>query len=300
MAPAAARAVGPSSVRTLLAGAIDYAGLFPPATLKMDEAVRNYGAYLAGTDAWALGRFVVPIGRLTELRESLAAVDRQPSQPWRLSVLAGAGGSAEWSNAEWPPPAVAVADAVELRARTPEQIAGEASRAPRGVDVVYEIPIESDPLPLLAAIARVRGVAKVRTGGVTADAFPTARDLARLIVACVRTNVPFKATAGLHHPLRAVQALTYAPDSAHAEMFGFLNVLLAAAFAREGLDEAVAAALLIEPEIAAFSFTGHGVAWRDRSVDAASLARTRATLALSIGSCSFREPLEALGALGLL
>ena len=79
-----------TALHTLLAGSIDYAGLFPPAALDMAAAVRNYAAYRATPDAWALGRFVVPAARLAELEGEVESVaPRAPAEPWRLSVLLG-------------------------------------------------------------------------------------------------------------------------------------------------------------------------------------------------------------------
>src|SRR5918992_5439299 len=97
MAGLAGRAARMSPVRALIAGAIDYAGLFPPAALSMEDAVRNYATYRESEDAWALGRFVVPAARLTEFREQAdAALDRAGNSLWRLSVLAGAAGADDW------------------------------------------------------------------------------------------------------------------------------------------------------------------------------------------------------------
>jgi hypothetical protein len=83
-------------------------------------------------------------------------------------------------------------------------------------------------------------------------------------------------------------------------MFGFINVLLAAAFARSGADEGDIANLLEVRDANSIDFRGDGVQWRGREVGAADLGEARATLALSFGSCSFREPMDELGALGLL
>ena len=44
-----------ASLRALLTGVVDYAGLFPPARLPLDEAIRNYARYRQGSDAWMLG-----------------------------------------------------------------------------------------------------------------------------------------------------------------------------------------------------------------------------------------------------
>jgi len=53
----------------------------------------------------------------------------------------------------------------------------------------------------------VRTPAKIRTGGETADKFPAAESAVEFIRLCGAANVAFKATAGLHHPLRSVHSL---------------------------------------------------------------------------------------------
>jgi hypothetical protein len=294
------RAVSSPAIRTLLAGAIDYAGLFPPAALSMDEAVRNYASYRGGPNAWALGRFVVPVARLGEFDACADSLLPPAGSPWRLAAIAGAGGADDWHMVESFPARGAVPDALELRARTPDDVRAAAARLPTDLDVFYEIPIDSDPGPLVAAIARAGGRAKVRTGGVAAEAFPCAADLARFIVACARAAVPFKATAGLHHALRATYRLTYDPDSPRAEMFGFLNVLLAAAFAHAGLGTQDVAQMLAERSAAAFRLGTDAVEWGARRLSMEVVAEARGTLALSFGSCSFTEPIDELEALGLL
>jgi hypothetical protein len=55
-----------TALTSLLDGLVDYAGLFPPAALPMDEAVRNYGAYRDGDSRAMLARFVLPVARLGE------------------------------------------------------------------------------------------------------------------------------------------------------------------------------------------------------------------------------------------
>src|SRR5205809_4623216 len=57
-----------ASLRALLSGLIDYAGLFPPAGLPLDQAIRNYARYRHESDAWMLGRFVIPANRLAEVQ----------------------------------------------------------------------------------------------------------------------------------------------------------------------------------------------------------------------------------------
>jgi len=198
------------AIRTLLAGLIDYAGLFPPASLEMAEAQRKYASYAAGPHAWALGRFVVPSARLDEVDPS-----------WRCSVI---GMPAR------------VVDSCEIKV-------AQASDVPAvmpGVIAYYEMPITEDPAPL----AGTAGRAKVRTGGLTPDAFPPAAALAGFIARCAAAKVPFKATAGLHHPLRSVQRCSYDTGSPSALMHGFVNVFLAAAGLWHGGGEAKAIATL--------------------------------------------------------
>ena len=142
--------------------------------------------------------------------------------------------------------------------------------------------------------------AKIRSGGITADAFPAIANVAEFIRACREKGIAFKATAGLHHPLRCVKPLTYEPNAATGTMHGFVNVFLAAALVQGGMNAADGAQLLEERDPKAFVFNDQGAAWRDRRAGLAALATTRSTFALSFGSCSFEEPIGELKELGLL
>jgi hypothetical protein len=266
----------------------------------MRDAVRNYAMYATGADAWALGRIVVPILRLAEFNEYARPFLDTTSIGWRVAALAGPAGADEWPHVERHVTRNATVDSVELRAPTVDDVVRAAAKLPGHVDVFYEIPIAGDPAKLIAAIAGVGGKAKVRTGGVTEDAFPPADDLARFIVACARAGVPFKATAGLHHPIRATYRLTYAADSPSGEMFGFLNVLLAAAFAASELPVADVSELLAEREPGSFRLEADAVSWRGHRVTSEQVAAVRRTAVLSFGSCSFTEPVTELQQLGLL
>ena len=287
-----------TALRTLLAGSIDYAGLFPPAGLDMAPAVRAYAEYRAGPDAWALGRFVVPAARLPELeREVEALAPRAPAEPWPLSVLLGADPAAELEHLgelncrHAAPGATALSgDVVEARAGTVEAIPRLLSAVPRWATAYVEVPLDPDPAPLVAAIARAGGRAKARTGGITADAFPEPAALLRFLRAVTAMDVPFKVTAGLHHLLRAEYRLTYAPGSPRGTMYGFLNLFLTAAFLRAGLPDADALHLLEERSASAFRFTPDTIEWRGRRVDLDTIAATLAQGIGGFGSCSFTEP----------
>lgn len=296
--------------RVLLEGLIDYAGLFPPAELSMAEAVRNYAAYRRDAHSWMLGRFIVPTARLDEFEQ--AAEEYRSSDNtegyWQLSALGSAKFEADLSRINSfnhrrtvgeITPAVMI-DTIEIKAASIAEIEKALRVMHPPLTCYIEIPIANDPTELIKAIADVGALAKVRTGGVTADGFPSAYELARFIAACASEDVGFKATAGLHHPLRAVNRLTYHADSATTLMHGFLNVFLAAAFAQNGMSVEQLAALLEETSPTAFHFTEDSVFWREQMLVKAHLRNTRRLFATAFGSCSFAEPIEDLQKIGLL
>jgi hypothetical protein len=112
--------------------------------------------------------------------------------------------------------------------------------------------------------------------------------------------VAFKATAGLHHPLRSVHRFTYQPESASGIMHGFVNLFLAAAFLRTGMENEIATQLLEEQSAEAVHFDLDGAAWRQHRLSHQELAAARQDFAISFGSCSFMEPIDDLRSLHLL
>ena len=297
------------SLHALMTGLIDYAGLFPPAQLAMTPAVRNYADYRQDTDAWALGRFIVPSSRLDEFEGAAAAHLPQDTaqEPWPVSMLGvlEPGHDAELIFAFNERHAVAsagraVIDALEIKATDTETITRLVRSAPDHVRVFVEIPVTEDPAPLLAAIHDAGASAKIRTGGVTEDAFPSPDDVARFIHTAAELGVPFKATAGLHHPLQGEYRLTYEPGSPIAPMFGFLNIFMAAALARQGAEAKVLREVLEDGEITGFRFGRAGATWSDRRVETEEIAAMRTEFAVSFGSCSFTEPMDDLRSLDIL
>ena len=268
----------------------------------MRPAAEEYARVRASDDAWILARFIVPISRLEEFEK--AAVDllpRQGENPWPLSALSGADPREDRRaiDAFHARCSGAVVEAIETRASTPEEVALKAE-AFAGLETYLEIPHQDDPAALMAAVVRAGARAKIRTGGITEDALPPAAEVARFIAAAARAGAVFKATAGLHHPLRGEYRLTYEPGSPLGTMHGYVNLFLAAAFARGGADEQALVALLEERDPQAFQFNNHGIRWRDHSLDSAALTAARESFATSYGSCSFREPVEEIRQLGML
>jgi hypothetical protein len=291
--------------RILLGEVVDYAGLFPPASLDMAAAVAEYARYRDDPASWMLGRFVLPLNRLVEWEKAAAPALATigDDDPWRLSVLGDAHQSAPVSrrirdfNSRFL--GRAYIDSAELKASGPDEVAYAGTLGEDGVAAYVEVPIAQDPLPWIEALVRAGARAKVRTGGVTSDAFPSAKQLARFIKRCVERRVAFKATAGLHHPLRAEYRLTYDDGAERATMFGFLNVFLAAALARAGGSEADLVPMLEERDPASVHLGEDVVEWRGKVIDAETLRLTRSRVAVSFGSCSFREPVDELAALRL-
>jgi hypothetical protein len=152
-------------------------------------------------------------------------------------------------------------------------------KQPRPIEVAgevtyVEIPPGDDPTPVAAMGAR----AKIRMGGASVPSCPEVANF-------LRAKVPFKATAGLHHPIRNPPA------------HGFVNLFLAAALAWRGEDPLPT---LEEQSSAAFRFADDAVAWHDHQLPAVELRAVREHFAISFGSCSFEEPIADLKAIGWL
>lgn len=298
------------TLRFLLGNLIDYAGLFPPAELPMAEAVRNYAAYRQSEHSWMLGKFIVPASRLEEFEQAASEFWPLDGEAgfWKLSALGSANLRDDLAQINrfsrrrtvGETAAAVMIDTIEFKASTAAEIQAAMRVMHPTLTCFIEIPINEDPTELIQTIGAEGAFAKVRTGGVTADAFPASRNLARFIAACAEEDVAFKATAGLHHPLRSVNRLTYKPDSQSAMMHGFLNVFLAAAFAQNGLDVEQLAEILDETSPEAFRFDEGCVFWRDEILVVGHIRNARNLFSISFGSCSFTEPIEDLQRLQLL
>ena len=288
----------------LLADLVDYAGLFPPASEDMRPALENYATYVQSPDRAALGRFIVPILRLKELDD--AGTDLMPrgprSEPWHLSVLVAEDVRSATEemlkfntrHSSRSGAGRAVIDVAEMKASTMDEIGYQRRDLPASFTAYFEIPISGDVTPLVKKLAQVGARAKVRTGGVTPEAFPPAGVVVDFMVACQREAVPFKATAGLHHAVRSEYRLTYEPESPKWMMYGFLNVFIAAAMLYSGENEETALAVLEEADPSAFRFEDDAIEWRGKRITTQQILASRAEFAISFGSCSFREPVDEL------
>jgi hypothetical protein len=293
------------SVCALLSGIVDYAGLFPPSQLLMPEVVANYASYKNSDYRWMLGRFVVPVTRLDEFLESAGEhFQSGESDVWKLSVLASDNISEtvrRIENFNRTNAAFVVCDSIEIKAETSKMIEDICKFIPKIFAVYFELPLNDNLADLIQAVAIQGHRAKIRTGGVTEEAFPENKQIIRFIKTCLAANVSFKATAGLHHPLRCRKPLTYEKDAPTGVMNGFINVFLATGFLQKNLKENLINELLEEKQAVNFTFDADRISWRQKYfISTTELKNLREKNIISFGSCSFEEPIADLREIGWL
>src|SRR2546428_3461206 len=301
-----------ASLRALLSQSIDYAGMFPPCSLALEPALQNQAQYVRSPDAWMLSTFVLPVTQFDAAKQSLSHFD--PNHPLHISALG--------------PKTDSVSDFREALEKTITAIRSFSAHnvdlvsidqlempLPRDADLdllkdagsivgnlttFWEAPVDaaSHTIDLLAEYNYSAGDLsfgyKLRTGGITADAFPTSAQIARALVAPATHQVPIKFTAGLHHPVRQFR------DEVHTKMHGFLNVLGAAVLAAEHRwNEQQTTRMLEDEDAGSFSFDDEFFAWRDWKIEIDRI-EARRRFVTSFGSCSFDEPRDDLRVLNLL
>ena len=292
-----------ASLRAFFSGIIDYAGLFPPAKLDMSAAVRAYAEQIAGGDSDLLGRFVVPAHRLADLSEQAAPFFGRDGEQWKIAVTVvddvdGARETIDEFNTVHS--GLAACDTVEMRVATYDEVSHAVASFSEPFSLFLEPPLHVDPVGVLREIAATSASAKLRTGGVTADAIPEPDHVLRFMQLCVDEGIPFKATAGLHHAIRGRYPLTYEPHSPTALMYGYLNIFLGAAFCAAGSSRSAVLGVIQETDPSAFRLDDRGVWWEDHVVVHEELAVVRQAVATSFGSCSFTEPVGEARKLGLI
>lgn len=291
-----------ASVRSLFAQVIDYAGLFPPASLSMEDAIDEYLRHLAAPEAWVVTAFICPSSRLAELESArgdrfldliLLSNERLDSDEV-ISAIQRARSLQGVRYRGWegkiPHEVVERQEVAALLQRCEVEA---------GAHAYLEVPLAGDlratlPAALEAICEDGRFMAKLRTGGTTPDLVPSAEAVSLFLLECARRSLPLKFTAGLH------QATSHYDAAVGAHLFGFLNALLGAMFAFIGAvhNEEELIELLTEVEASSFSFDDDSVRWRDKRLTVDQIRDAR-SLVRSFGSCSVVEPIKALQALGL-
>jgi hypothetical protein len=321
-----------ASLRAFMEGIIDYAGMFPPSKLSLDEAIRNYARYRKGDDAWMLSRFII-LG--TKLKQLSAYEDLlSEGEPFDFSVI---GQSADTVQAFTP----AIKETAEQILAFHDALDSEVSTGAMEVKLPLECVISShdellskalqaitDPLatddrlpkqvyceaqltenyraeipPVMQAIAEhnantdsgVQLAFKLRCGGVKAELFPSLEEVAFVLQHAREANIAMKCTAGLHHPIR------HYADSVKTKMHGFFNVFGAGflGYAYDLKEEGLVD-ILRDEDPSDFRFDGTAFSWEDLSIDDDQIKELRQVALHSYGSCSFDEPREDLEHLRLL
>ncbi len=301
-----------STFKTLLNRLIDYAGLFPPAELPMRAAVENYQAYLRGPHRWMLGRFIVPTTRLREFEAAIGELEirSDDERPWLVSALLSPIDEVDLFEAELDEigdfdlrhnklvKPLAEIDSVEVKISNEVDLVRAVTHVPRSINLFLELSLGQNLNKLLQVMDGAKMIrevnAKIRTGGVVPEAIPPVDRVAAFISGCAMRNIGFKATAGLHHPIRASYRLTYRADSPCAIMYGFLNLFVAAcaAYDKPKYGDRIPA-ILTETDITRFEFDDEAIHWRGNTWPKELVQRVREK-AVSFGSCSFVEPIDDL------
>jgi hypothetical protein len=301
-----------ASLRALLNQTIDYAGMFPPANLALEAAIANQATYVRSSGAWMLNTFVLPVQQFDAAKQLLSQFDL--SHALRVAAL-----GPKTANADAFLDSLEDADAAirsfsrydvdlvainHLEMFLPDDVdtavLNEARAIVGDLCVFWEAAPEraEQTIALLAEHNSDDESAmfgyKLRSGGVTADAFPTSAQIASALVTPATHQLPIKFTAGLHHPIRQFR------DEVKTKMHGFLNMLGAAVLAAEHRwDTEQTATMLDDEDPDSFSLTDDFFAWREWKIDIERL-QYRRRFVRSFGSCSFDEPRDDLRALGLL
>jgi hypothetical protein len=307
-----------TSLTTLLTSIVDYAGLFPPAKLEMREAMMEYLQCKTSPYCWMLGRFILPANRLSEFLAFVPALthgnieSNNSAKLWPLSLVMPSNMSdglaleleritsrilSSRSALSGEPLASSDVNqdvdivALEFPRLPLTEVRQLLTQLPSGVDTFFELPLDETLEAYVTTLQGTGAFAKIRTGGITAGAFPDVHQISQFIMACARAHVPFKATAGLHHLLPGFYPMTYEPNSDSARMYGFLNVAIAASltYCKTVTTHDVVDALQTA-SVDQFKLQSDGVAWKHYQLSLNDLQNTRKDFFKGFGSCSFKEP----------
>jgi len=293
-----------ASLKYFMTGLIDYAGLFPPAGLDIDTAVRNYAGYLASENGWMLGRFIIPALQLYRVVlhpgfRCSVIVSPVVSQE-ELDRLGAFRGCVEMVEVRLP-------DTVDSPDRCSDHLLQIESRLRQAglqdVQLFIEGGDVEDIAPPFSTFNNrhsggkaIKNVGyKLRCGGLGKQDFPSPEKVAEVITICREHDIPIKFTAGMHHPLRNYSA------EIEVMQHGFINIFGAALLCwgcNLSTDEIVEC--LRDETANHFHFTEEGFSWKNRTISTSEIKRLRQDKVISFGSCSFTEPIEGLRSLGFL
>jgi hypothetical protein len=296
------------SLALLLGEAFDYAGLYPPAGLSLSEGLEEYADLLEGPAEWLINTFVCPAPKLKELEITAQKQGLfEDGDPLGLVITLSP------SDGLSPQEAVDKVRSVIAESSWLEAAAIEIALHPSGerrswlkhlkklgqeldCPVMLELGWSNDfPDFMVECITAWDEFGfKARLGGIHPEDTPSVPQTARFITECSSLDVPFKFTAGLHHPLRHHDPIL------GGWRHGFLNVVCASLSAVAGEASAKDVERILDMQGAGgFAFGDERMVIGSESFSIEEL-EVFADYCHGIGSCSIMEPYEGLVRLGLV
>jgi hypothetical protein len=327
-----------SAFKIFMKQIIDYAGLFPPTQLSMDNAIRNHLEYQDGADEWMLSRFICPARRLHELEEHRDEI-RSLSKPLKISFLGRGGKNAEEFFTE-------LEDDLKLADQFVENNTGIVTVDAYEVRLPEGLIEESNPVRVSEFLNKAAEIIESKYGGElvpfyegafrgewtkTVDALAEGISYHNIYVQSKQFGkyrpAGYKLRCGGAEPsmypssqqiahviltckrheiaLKATAGLHHPVrhfnETEQVRMHGFLNVFGAGIIAQyQDLNVDQIAEIIEDENSEHFIFTDSEFRWNDLSVIIDDLSTARSQRMISFGSCSFDEPREDLRTLGLI
>jgi hypothetical protein len=320
------------SAQALFEGLLDYAGLYPPATLAANDALAHYVAYRSQPYGWLLSRFVLGASHLSEIGElsqygfskdaplAIALVSREAMADIARLIASPLlrDGCGVLSSVEV---VVDPSRSIREQCREVQQLLTALQRflsLSESPALFFEVPYGeawdvsfSALLEVLQELRRepshgeeksIIGF-KLRCGGASPSATPPPSLVSLVLSCCANLGVPVKFTAGLHQPFR--HQVPAVDGGLEQVAHGYFNLLFAALVAAHDREEgnrgerssrSVTAeelsSLISEVRSQHPQFTEQGLEWQGHFLSTETISRLRATQVISFGTCSFVEPLE--------
>ncbi len=306
---------------------IDYAGLFPPASLDLRTSFLNFINYQDSRYNWMLSKFIIPAKRLPDLA---AIIDNEKilfTKPVHFSILGGKEVAlskffeslsddinrisefkakfgekviTETYEVSIPLELLVIPDNKSIIEFFTKVSSGFFEKLNKNISVFYEavpnkdLPVIAQSITMFNLMGHFTGY-KLRTGGVEASAFLPPEKIAHILKICSEHETPMKCTAGLHHPFR------HFDKSVNTKMHGFINVFCAGIFAYNlDLNEYELTRMLLEENPDNFKFSKDSILYENYEVFEEEISDAREKFMISFGSCSFQEPVEDLKSYNLL
>ena len=318
------------SLKAFMGGIIDYAGLFPPSKLELEEAFGNYVKYKNGSLSEMISGFICPVKLLKQL-EIIILKNYRDENKINVTVLGRGGYDRDnflqvleedlnyWSDfllntenkvitesfeIKLPDELITAHDSKKLSVFINEISAKIKNRINQDVFIFFEGHIGTKwkkNIKHFIEAVKIHNESenncgyKLRTGGTEIDFFPEPEVIAYSIRECLDRNIRMKCTAGLHHPFRHYDI------NIGVKMHGFINVFGAGIIAmRHNISDSGLKEIIDDENPDNFVFTDECFSWKDWKISPEEIDFARKNLMISFGSCSFDEPLEDLVELNLL